>query len=110
MINKVNFEDVSGFSLPESLMGFYEKNNGKLPATFKFKKVGFILELQYFLDIYDVNNYDDKTGLISFAVTSDGNELLVSSKNESSDIFQKECGEIDKIGILMDDLVTAEKF
>jgi len=110
-IETQNFESHFGFSLPQIIIDLFTDNEIKrqMPTRFRFNHVAYVLELQYFLDITNSENYDIENGKCRFAVTTDGFELLVDLNSEKLEIFQDEFGDIDSLGISVKDLIEAEK-
>ncbi|VUD69394.1 hypothetical protein TDB9533_04761 [Thalassocella blandensis] len=106
-----NFETHFGYSIPKALEDLYSDKNitTKIPGTFKFKTVGFVLEIRELLDIKNVENYDVENGRLSFAVNSDGFKLLVDLNSKNMEILQDEFDDIDSIGVTIQDLLDAEK-
>lgn len=79
-----------------------------LPAAFRIAGANFIVEIQHFLDIDDPSSFRPGRGLLAFAVTADGCDLLVEAHDPQGRIFQEECGEVDGLGISLRDLLHAE--
>lgn len=110
MINQFkNFESEYGVSTPKLLRDLYSNNSitKQIPAVFKFKNVGFVLEVRELLDVQDRDNYDVENNRLNFAINSDGFKLLIDLNTENLDILQDEFGDIDFIGIRVKDLLEA---
>jgi hypothetical protein len=107
-----NFESYFGFPPPAALLNIFTNNSlmNSLPAGFRFRHVGFPLEIQYLLDISDPKHYDVDHRRLSFAVNTDGFELLVDLNTKDLEILQNEYGDIDNIGITLNDLLNAERY
>lgn len=110
-IDSQAFEDRYGCSAPLPLLTFLNDDSvrASLPAAFILENVGFALEIQYLLDIENPENYDASNKKLTFAMTTDGLELLVDLTDHAGDIYQDEFGDIDHIGISMQDLVSATR-
>lgn len=106
-----NFENRVGIKVPESIINIIMNDSLKeqMPLRLRMKNHSFLLELQYFLDITNLDNFDSSTNRIKFAVTTDGFELLVDLNTESLNILQDEFGDVDSLGVSFNDLVEAEK-
>lgn len=109
-IDTQNFETEFGFKLPDSIIKLLSDDafKKKVPIRFRLKEHSFLFEIQYLLDITNVENYNVAEGRIKFAVTPDGFQLLVDLNSEGLDILQDEFGEIDNLGVSIDDLLEAE--
>ena len=109
-MNYENFESHFGLCAPKKLIEF-SHNNGKdaFPCVFKIEGASFILGIQYLLDINNPENYDVKNGRVSFAVTTDGFNLMVDIRTNDLEIFQDEYGDIDSLDINLTDLVRSDQ-
>lgn len=112
LYNKEKFEALLGTPVPPELTSLYTEKSlyESMPLGFRFSHVGFILELQYLLDMSDTKNYDIENKRFSFAVNTDGYELLIDLNNDHIEIYQCEYGDIDSIGLIISDLLEAEKY
>lgn len=79
------------------------------PLRFILKDKPFNIKIQYFLDIESIENHNPSNGIIKFAVTTDGFDLLVNTRSEGLDILQDEFGSFDELGISFLDLIDAQK-
>jgi hypothetical protein len=105
-----NFETKFGFKTPEAIIELLSDDSfKKMPTRLQLKQQAFVIDLQYLLDITNVENFDVSGGRFKFAVTTDGFELLVDLKSDNMDILQDEFGDIDSLGITVRDLVEASK-
>ena len=106
------FESHFGFPVPTGLTDLYADKSlsESLPAGFRFKHVRFVLEIQYLLDLQDPKNYSVEHKRLSFAINTDGFELLVDLGNEDLQILQNEYGDIDRLGLTIKDLLSAERY
>ncbi|CAM2005119.1 hypothetical protein [Acanthopleuribacter pedis] len=103
---------LTGAPIPEDLKTFLEGTFSIAPPPIglKFNNVEFILEIQYFLDVTCKENYNPKLGYLKFAVTTDGNELIVNLKNDYLSILQSEDGDIDSLGLILKDILNANTY
>src|SRR5690348_10210618 len=97
------FESKFGIMMPESLAAL---STIKAPVGFRFADKPFVLEIQYFLDLEDQENYDSDARLLAIAVNSDGYVVLVNV--DSLEILQNEGNGADELGLTVGDLLQAE--
>jgi|GEM_PF-6616063 len=105
------FESHFGFPAPDMLIYFLSDKSLResLPLVFRFEQVKHILEIQSFLSLDDPENYDVRNKRFAFAVSSDGNKLLVDLKTEDLEILQDESGDIDSLDITIKDLLMVKR-
>ncbi len=110
-LNTKIFESEFGFKVPKNIIKLLSDNIFKkgMPVKLQSKQPSFFLELQYLLDIENTENFDVSGKKLKIAVTTDGFELLVDLSSNSLDILQDEFGEIDNLGVTVNDLVTSKK-
>jgi len=103
------FESHFGFSFPQNLLEFlkYVISREHMPIKLSFHDNSPIVELQYFLDISNPDNYDIEKRRIKLAVTTDGFELWVDLNSENLDILQDEHGEFDHLGLSITDFANS---
>ncbi|CCO44547.1 hypothetical protein VIBNISOn1_1160055 [Vibrio nigripulchritudo SOn1] len=111
MENTEIFKSEFGFDMPRSMLDFitldlFDKSR---PLRFVFRENSFILEIQYFLDISEAQNYDVANKRLKFAVTTDGFDLWVDFNSEDILVFQEEFGDIEEIGVSLEEIVVARK-
>ncbi|MEM7146328.1 MAG: hypothetical protein AAF591_14420 [Verrucomicrobiota bacterium] len=80
---------------------------GAAPVRIAPSRVSFIVEVQYFHPVDRVCEVDVQHGRFSFAVTSDGHELMVDLAQEELPILQREFGDTDTIGITLREFLAA---
>ncbi len=73
------------------------------PIRFERSEWEFIFEIQYLVE------HKTENGLLHFAVTPDGWDLLVDAKNESDLIIQREYDDLDSLGVTLSELLGANK-
>jgi hypothetical protein len=95
------FNDYCDFDFPEKLKEIYLIE--KIPIDFLLKGRPFVLEVQYLLDVDDINNYDD--GKFAFAVDGNGNKLLVELNSGLFEIYLEESGDVEEIDARLDDII-----
>lgn len=104
------FRDILGLQPPPKLMELL--GNAKLvnstPVHFHFDDKPFVVEIQYFCRPSDESNYEVDSMYYRFAVSSDGNDLLVDLKNVDLPIIQDESGSREEIGATIGDLLQAK--
>lgn len=106
------FKSHFDFSAPPNLVALYSSGifANSLPVGFRFNHVGFVVEVQYLLDVNDPQSDHIKHKRLPFAVTTDGLELMIDLNTENLEILQSEYGDIDNIGITVKDLKEAETY
>lgn len=106
-----NFESEFGFKVPDSIIKLLSDDAliAQMPTRIRFENHSFVLELQYLLDITKVENYDVEKGRFKFAVTTDGLDLLVDLHSPGLDVLQDEFGEVDCLGVSINELLEAVK-
>ena len=106
------FKENLGITVPLELANLYTREpfSSSMPVELQFDDEGPILEIQFLLRMGDSENYDKEKNRFTFAVNSDGNELLVDLNTKSLEILQRECGEVECIELTLKDLLEAEKF
>lgn len=110
-LNTRVFESEFGFEIPPSLIRFFNDQivTQKKPIRLGWETQEFVLELQYCLDISDSKCFDIKNKRIKIAVTTDGFDVLVDLGSRNLQVLQDEFGEIDELGLTMDDLNSSNK-
>ena len=105
-------ESVFGAPAPNELVDLHSKvlTCAQAPVEFRFENVRFVVEVQYFLDIEDPANHEPDKGLLAFAVTSDGDRLLIDLKAADLPILQEELGTVDSIGLTIGDLLVGRPY
>lgn len=78
-----------------------------LPARAELSDT-LVVEIQYFLDIDDHNNWRPEQWWVAFAVNTDGCTLLVDLQSEDEQVLQDEEGNVEAIGVALVDLLRAE--
>jgi len=106
------FESRFGVSMPPVLGELFANvlSKDSFPMGLRLGNVDFVLELQFPLDWADAGNSDPERKHLAFAVTTDGNKLLVDLNTRDLDILQDEHGDIDAIGVSARDLLEAELY
>jgi len=79
--------------------------NNPFPARFETRRS--VIDIQYFLTAEQQKQQDNDNGLFVFAVNTDGFDLIIDTNSKSADIHQREFGDIDFIGITLNNLLKA---
>ena len=95
--------------IPKIISEFVSEAKPLQPLIIKPKKVPWVVEIQFFLDLNSPENYIEEKNYLRFATTWDGNEMLFDLNKENYEILQDERGDIDSIGISIFDLLDCEK-
>ena len=81
--------------------------NASLPLQFQFTKKAFIVDIMLFLDLDDPGNFDADRNLLRFALNGEGFFLLVDLASEDLKVMLEEFGDIDYIGVTVNELLEA---
>jgi hypothetical protein len=104
-MNMNRFEELYGRIAPPSLIGL---RTDVQPVRFEFDgKFPFVIEIQYFISVDGQSEEDIRRNLFAFAVNTDGHKMLFDVEDENCSILQDEFGDIDSIGVTINDLLTA---
>ena len=95
--------------IPKIISEFVSEAKSLQPLIIKPKKVSWVVEIQFFLDLNLPNNYIEEMNYLRFATTWDGNDILFDLNKENYEILQDEKGDIDSLGISILDLLDCEK-
>ncbi len=100
-----------GFEMPSRLAELFKMKlrSSNKPSEYHFDKIPPKLEIEYWLDPREAKNFDTENMQLTFAVNSDGHVLLVDLNDECLPILQKEFGEIDSIGLKIQDLLSYDR-
>jgi hypothetical protein len=106
-----DFEIKHGLKIPRTIVELVcdDGLKNRMPLKFNLADRPFGIEIQYFLDLSNQKFIDSENGLVRFAVTTDGFDLLVNVMSESLEVLQEEFGSIDSLGISFRELVSANK-
>jgi len=112
LLDHTIFQKKMGLPIPAGLEKLYTIKSivESMPLGFRFSNVGFVLEVQYLLAMSDSKNYDIKNLRFTFAVNTDGHELIVDLNTDTLEILQSEYGDVDSIGVNVNDLLMAERY
>lgn len=103
------FERLYGKSVPDVLARFYKnvlvRKGG--PLRFELPERGWVIEVQYFLNLDEQNNVDVEHSRFAFAVNSDGHEMLIDLSNENLPILQREYDDLDTINVTVGELLRS---
>ena len=75
------------------------------PFALMFSDIEYPLEIQYFHDLANSENYDENSNHLIFATSTDGNQLVFDLNTKNLNILQNEFGDIDEIGISGEDIL-----
>lgn len=110
MQNKEYIEKVFGLELPVIFETVLEKlQQYETPLTLEFPKSNEVLEIQFLVDIKDSKNHRIVNGMLTFAVSYDGHDLMVDLKNEDFELYQDESGDVYELDLNAADLLSATK-
>jgi len=98
------FEAIYGCAAPADLI---ELCKMRCPVRFELDD-GPVVEVQYFLSIERQAAKKIEKPFYAFAVSTDGNDLLIDLRDESFVILQDEFGDIYSIGITLGSLLQAK--
>lgn len=98
-----------GSQIPDSLEKLLADQSlrAALPACFRFTTVPFTLEIQYLTNLEDQRNYDLDNKRVVFAINTDGHGVVADLSNQELKILQSEFGDVDYLGITVQDLLDA---
>lgn len=99
------FEAIYGCAAPADLI---ELCKMRCPVRFELDDRPFVVEVQYFLSIERQAAINIEKTLYAFAVSTDGNDLLIDLRDENFLILQDELGDIDSIGVTLGRLLQAK--
>jgi hypothetical protein len=105
------FEQNFGIPVPPALGRLLGDDSlrATLPVGYRFAHVSFALEIQYMLSLEEAKNYDVDNKRLAFAVSTDGHELLVDLSDQELRMMQNEFGDVDYIGITIQDLLDGSR-
>jgi hypothetical protein len=108
---KETFEKNFGFPVPPSLEALLDVQSLRdaLPVRFVFPNERFVYELRKLLSLEDERNYDTEKKQLAFALCTDGHRQIIDLSDESLRLMQDEFGDIDYLGITIQDLLDASR-
>lgn len=109
VLNYRAFEIAYARDVPMPLKALYENRYlfGLAPIRTTFPNKPFVVEIQYFRPINELNQQDVKRSRFAFAVNSDGFDMLVDLTEDDLPILQREYEAVDRIGLTLVDLLAA---
>lgn len=78
-----------------------------VPVRFHFEQHDWTIEIQHFVNVFDLIHYRPAEKLLTFAINTDGHSYVVDLSNREGMILQDEFGDIESLGITIRDLLNA---
>ncbi|MCB1053838.1 MAG: hypothetical protein H6510_17015 [Acidobacteria bacterium] len=112
MFDKECFEKMFDLEVPLELDRLYRDKDliESHAVGFKFRDIQFVVEVQYFSDMGNLESYEVEKNYFIFAIDTDGFELIVDVTSPDLEILQREYGKVDAIGVKLGQILTAEKY